>query len=127
MRILTGLRDRYEAHHHVHYSDEALHAAVSLSNRYIQDRFQPDKAIDVLDEAGARMRIRSRKLPDDVMKINEELRRVRKDKEQAIAAQDFERARRNPLLPSARRPRRSSLRKPSASWAKWARRKSPTW
>ncbi len=92
MRILDGLRDRYEAHHHVHYSDEALHAAVTLSNRYIQDRFQPDKAIDVLDEAGARMRIRTRKVPDDVMKIDEELRRVRKDKEQAIAVQDFERA-----------------------------------
>ncbi len=92
MRILTGLRDRYEAHHHVHYSDEALHAAVSLSNRYIQDRFQPDKAIDVLDEAGARMRIRNRKMPDDVMKIDEELRKVRKNKEQAIAAQDFEHA-----------------------------------
>ena len=92
MRILTGLRDRYEAHHHVHYSDEALHAAVTLSNRYIQDRFQPDKAIDVLDEAGARMRIRNRKMPDDVVKIDEELRKVRKNKEQAIAAQDFERA-----------------------------------
>ena len=59
IRILDGLRDRYEAHHHVRFSDEALHAAVKLSNRYIQDRFLPDKAIDVLDEAGARMRIRN--------------------------------------------------------------------
>ncbi len=92
MRILDGLRDRYEAHHHVHFTDEALHSAVTLSNRYIQDRFLPDKAIDVLDEAGARMRIRSRTLPDDVCKLDDELRQVRKDKEQAIAVQDFERA-----------------------------------
>ncbi len=60
MRILTGLRERYEAHHHVKYSDDALHAAVTMSNRYISDRFLPDKAIDVLDEAGARLRIRTR-------------------------------------------------------------------
>ncbi len=57
VRIMEGLRDRYEAHHQVHFTDEALQAAVSLSDRYIQDRFLPDKAIDVLDEAGARMRI----------------------------------------------------------------------
>ncbi len=92
MRILDGLRERYEAHHRVRYSDEALHSAVTLSSRYIQDRFLPDKAIDVLDEAGARMRIRSRTLPDDVRKLDDELRRIRKDKEQAIVVQDFERA-----------------------------------
>ncbi len=92
MRILDGLRDRYEAHHHVRYSDDALHAAVTLSTRYIQDRCLPDKAIDVIDEAGARMRIRSRALPDDVRKLDDELRQVRKDKEQAIALQNFERA-----------------------------------
>ena len=62
MRILLGLRDRYEAHHHIHFTDEALHAAITLSNRYIQDRCLPDKAIDVIDEAGARMRIRSRQV-----------------------------------------------------------------
>lgn len=92
MRILDGLRDRYEAHHHVRFSDEALHAAVSLSNRYIQDRFLPDKAIDVLDEAGARMRIRNRVLPEEIRDIDEELRRVRTEKEEAISGQDFERA-----------------------------------
>ena len=92
MRILDGLRDRYEAHHHVRFSDEALHAAVSLSNRYIQDRFLPDKAIDVLDEAGARMRIRNRVLPDEIRDIDDELRRVRTEKEEAISGQDFERA-----------------------------------
>ena len=92
LRILDGLRDRYEAHHHVRYSDEALQAAVSMSSRYIQDRFLPDKAIDVLDEAGARMRIRNRALPDEIRKFDDELRRVRLDKEEAASAQEFERA-----------------------------------
>ena len=92
LRILDGLRDRYEAHHHVRYSDEALQAAVSMSPRYIQDRFLPDKAIDVLDEAGARMRIRNRTLPDEIRKFDDELRRVRLDKEEAASAQEFERA-----------------------------------
>lgn len=92
LRILDGLRDRYEAHHHVRYSDEALRAAVSMSSRYIQDRFLPDKAIDVLDEAGARMRIRNRTLPDEIRKFDDELRRVRLDKEEAASAQEFERA-----------------------------------
>ena len=92
LRILDGLRDRYEAHHHVRYSDEALQAAVSMSSPYIQDRFLPDKAIDVLDEAGARMRIRNRTLPDEIRKFDDELRRVRLDKEEAASAQEFERA-----------------------------------
>ena len=92
LRILDGLRDRYEAHHHVRYSDEALQAAVSMSSRYIQDRFLPDKAIDVLDEAGARMRIRNRTLPDEIRKFDDELRRVCLDKEEAASAQEFERA-----------------------------------
>ena len=92
LRILDGLRDRYEAHHHVRYSDEALQAAVSMSSRYIQDRFLPDKAIDVLDEAGARLRIRNRTLPDEIRKFDDELRRVRLDKEEAASAQEFERA-----------------------------------
>ena len=92
LRILDGLRDRYEAHHHVRYSDEALQAAVSMSSRYFQDRFLPDKAIDVLDEAGARMRIRNRTLPDEIRKFDDELRRVRLDKEEAASAQEFERA-----------------------------------
>ena len=92
VRILEGLRDRYEAHHHVHFTDEALHAAVNLSDRYIQDRFLPDKAIDVLDEAGARMRIRNMVLPEEVQKIADELRGVRNQKDDAIAKQDFKRA-----------------------------------
>lgn len=92
VRILEGLRDRYEAHHHVHFTDDALRAAVSLSDRYIQDRFLPDKAIDVLDEAGARMRIRNMVLPEEVQKIADELRTVRSQKDDAIAKQDFKRA-----------------------------------
>ena len=85
IRILGGLRDRYEAHHQVHFTDEALQAAVEMSDRYIQDRFLPDKAIDVIDEAGARMRIRNMTLP-------KELREVRSKKDKAIGAQDFETA-----------------------------------
>ena len=92
VRILEGLRDRYEAHHHVHFTDDALRATVSLSDRYIQDRFLPDKAIDVLDEAGARMRIRNMVLPEEVQKIADELRNVRTQKDDAIAKQDFKRA-----------------------------------
>ena len=92
VRILEGLRDRYEAHHHVYFTDDALRAAVSLSDRYIQDRFLPDKAIDVLDEAGARMRIRNMVLPEEVQKIADELRNVRTQKDDAIAKQDFKRA-----------------------------------
>ncbi len=92
VRIMEGLRDRYEAHHHVRFTDDALHAAVQLSNRYIQDRFLPDKAVDVLDEAGARMRIRNMTLPSSIREIEDELRRVRGEKEQAIADQNFEAA-----------------------------------
>ena len=92
VRILEGLRDKYEAHHQVHYSDEALQSAVSLSNRYIQDRYLPDKAIDVIDEAGARMRIRNMTLPKELRDLDDSLRHLRAEKDAAIAAQDFERA-----------------------------------
>ncbi|MBR0404239.1 MAG: ATP-dependent Clp protease ATP-binding subunit, partial [Eggerthellaceae bacterium] len=92
MRIMEGLRDRYEEHHHVHFTDEALQAAVQLSSRYIQDRFLPDKAVDVLDEAGARMRIRNMTLPPAIREIDDDLRRCKSQKEEAIASQDFERA-----------------------------------
>lgn len=92
VRIMEGLRDKYEEHHHVHFSDDALQAAVSLSDRYIQDRFLPDKAIDVLDEAGARMRIRNMVLPDELQELDDKLRQLRGEKDAAIADQDFERA-----------------------------------
>ena len=92
LRIMEGLRERYATHHHVEFTDEALQAAVQLSDRYIQDRFLPDKAIDVLDEAGARMRIRNMTLPPELSGIDEKLRDVRMKKEASIAAQDFEEA-----------------------------------
>ncbi|WP_165062998.1 MULTISPECIES: ATP-dependent Clp protease ATP-binding subunit [unclassified Adlercreutzia] len=92
VRILEGLRDRYEAHHQVHFTEEALQASVSLANRYIQDRYLPDKAIDVLDEAGARMRIRNMTLPPELRELDDQIRRVRQDKDKAIGEQNFERA-----------------------------------
>lgn len=92
IRIMEGLRERYATHHHVEFTDEALAAAVQLSDRYIQDRFLPDKAIDVLDEAGARMRIRNMTLPPELSGIDDKLHNVRMKKEAAIAAQDFEEA-----------------------------------
>ena len=92
VRIMEGLRDKYEEHHHVHFSDEALQAAVSLSDRYIQDRFLPVLAIDVIDEAGARMRIRNMVLPDEIQELDDKLRALRAEKDAAIADQDFERA-----------------------------------
>lgn len=92
IEILGGLRDRYEAHHRVHFTDEAIEAAVVLSDRYIQDRFLPDKAIDLIDEAGARMRIRNMTVPAEVRETEEALRAVRAEKEEAVVAQDFERA-----------------------------------
>ena len=91
-RILEGLRDRYEAHHHVHFTDEALQAAVQLSDRYIQDRFLPDKAVDVIDEAGARMRIRNMTVPPELRKLDDDLRHIKNEKDAAIADQDFEKA-----------------------------------
>lgn len=90
--ILGGLRDRYEAHHRVHFTDGALEAAAVLSDRYIQDRFLPDKAIDLIDEAGARMRIRNMTIPAEVREAEDFLRKVRADKEAAVVAQDFEAA-----------------------------------
>ena len=92
IRILGGLRDRYEAHHQVHFTDEALQAAVEMSDRYIQDRFLPDKSIDVIDEAGARMRIRNMTLPKELRDLDDKLREVRSKKDKAIGAQDFETA-----------------------------------
>src|SRR5438874_797342 len=90
--ILKGLRDRYEAHHRVSYTDEALVAAANLSDRYISDRFLPDKAIDLIDEAGSRMRIRRMTAPPVVREMDERIAEVRMKKESAIDAQDFERA-----------------------------------
>ncbi|NKY35988.1 ATP-dependent Clp protease ATP-binding subunit [Nocardia speluncae] len=90
--ILKGLRDRYEAHHRVSITDSALVAAATLADRYINDRFLPDKAIDLIDEAGARMRIRRMTAPPDLREFDDKIADARREKESAIDAQDFEKA-----------------------------------
>jgi ATP-dependent Clp protease ATP-binding subunit ClpC len=92
IEILKGLRDRYEAHHRVSITDGALVASAQLADRYISDRFLPDKAIDLIDEAGSRMRIRRMTAPPDLRDFDEKIAQVRKDKESAIDSQDFEKA-----------------------------------
>jgi ATP-dependent Clp protease ATP-binding subunit ClpC len=92
VQILRGLRDRYEAHHRVRITDEALQAAATLSDRYIQDRQLPDKAIDLIDEAASRMRIKLMTAPPVHKELDEEIETVRKEKEAAIEAQEFEKA-----------------------------------
>ncbi|SEG28523.1 ATP-dependent Clp protease ATP-binding subunit ClpC [Thermomonospora echinospora] len=92
IEILKGLRDRYEAHHRVSITDGALVAAAQLADRYISDRFLPDKAIDLIDEAGSRMRIRRMTAPPDLREYDEKIAEVRREKESAIDAQDFEKA-----------------------------------
>ena len=92
VQILRGLRDRYEAHHRCKISDEALRASAVLADRYIQDRHLPDKAIDLIDEAGSRLRIRTMSAPPRYRELEEEIEKVRADKENAIEAQEFEKA-----------------------------------
>ena len=92
IQILRGLRDRYEAHHRIRITDEALVAAAEMSSRYIQDRYLPDKAIDLIDEAASRMRIRTMSAPPAQRELEDEIERVRKEKETAIEGQDFEAA-----------------------------------
>ena len=92
IEILKGLRDRYEAHHRVSITDSALAAAANLSHRYINDRFLPDKAVDLIDEAGARMRIKRLTAPQSLRDVDEKIADVRRQKEAAIDAQDFEKA-----------------------------------
>jgi ATP-dependent Clp protease ATP-binding subunit ClpC len=92
VEILKGLRDRYESHHRVSISDAALEAAVELSSRYITGRCLPDKAIDVIDEAGARVRLKAMTKPPDLKEIDEEVEKLNKEKEEAVANQDFEKA-----------------------------------
>ena len=92
LAILKGLRDRYEAHHKVKITDEALQAAVSLSDRYITDRFLPDKAIDLMDEAASRVRLHSFTAPPDVKEQEDRLKALQNEKKEAIAHQDFEKA-----------------------------------
>ncbi|SHH22356.1 ATP-dependent Clp protease ATP-binding subunit ClpC [Jatrophihabitans endophyticus] len=92
IEILKGLRDRYEAHHRISITDAALVSAAGLADRYISDRFLPDKAIDLIDEAGARMRIRRMTAPPDLREFDDRIADVRREKESSIDAQDFEKA-----------------------------------
>ncbi|WP_433175062.1 ATP-dependent Clp protease ATP-binding subunit [Actinoallomurus sp. CA-150999] len=92
IEILCGLRDRYEAHHQVRFTDEALVAAVDLSSRYLTDRFLPDKAIDLIDQAGARVRLRTKTPGRDVRRLEEELDQRRREKDQAVADEKYEKA-----------------------------------
>ena len=92
IEILKGIRDRYEAHHNVKITDEAIKAAVELSTRYINDRFLPDKAIDLVDEAASRVKMRTYTQPDTLKKLEEEISAINKEKDDAIKVQDFEKA-----------------------------------
>lgn len=92
IEILYGLRDRYEAHHKLKISDEALVAAAKLSDRYISDRYLPDKAIDLIDEAGSRVRLINSQLPPAAKELDKELRQILKEKDDAVRSQDFDRA-----------------------------------
>ncbi|SFG94452.1 ATP-dependent Clp protease ATP-binding subunit ClpC [Desulfotomaculum arcticum] len=92
VEILKGLRDKYEAHHRVRITDDALDAAVRLSDRYITDRFLPDKAIDLMDEAGSRVRLQAFTAPPDLKELEKRIEEVRKEKESAVNSQEFEKA-----------------------------------
>jgi ATP-dependent Clp protease ATP-binding subunit ClpC len=92
LEILKGLRDKYEAHHRVRFTDEALEACTDLSMRYINGRFLPDKAIDVMDEAGARVRLQSMVSPPNIKVLEEDIKKLEKEKDEAISLQEFERA-----------------------------------
>jgi ATP-dependent Clp protease ATP-binding subunit ClpC len=113
--ILKGLRSRYEQHHHATFSDDALRLAAELSSRYLSDRFLPDKAIDVIDEAGARARIRTMTRPSDLKEIEARIEEVRRSKEAAIAKQDFEAAAK---LRDEERQSRESLDQRIEDWRK---------
>ena len=92
VKILKGIRDKYEAHHSVEITDEAIESAVKMSVRYINDRFLPDKAIDLIDEAASRAKLRTYTAPEHLRKIEEEIEEVNKDKEEAVRMQKFEKA-----------------------------------
>ncbi|KAF1887697.1 hypothetical protein Lal_00023704 [Lupinus albus] len=92
IQILKGLRERYELHHKLRYTDDALVAAAQLSHQYISDRFLPDKAIDLIDEAGSRVRLQHAQLPEEARVLDKEVRQIVKEKEEAVRNQDFEKA-----------------------------------
>src|SRR5699024_758420 len=92
IKILKGLRDRYEAHHRVTITDEAIEAAANLSDRYISERFLPDKAIDLIDEAGSKVRLRSYTITPNLKELEQKVEEVRKEKDAAVQSQEFEKA-----------------------------------
>jgi len=92
IQILHNIKDKYEDHHNVHYSDEAIELAVKLSDRYITDRFLPDKAIDVMDEAGARVHLSNIRVPQEIVKLEEEIENIREEKNRVVKSQRFEEA-----------------------------------
>ena len=92
IEILKGLRERYEQHHRLKITDDALEAAAHLGDRYISDRFLPDKAIDLIDEAGSRVRLINSKLPPEAKQIDKELRQIQKQKEESVRDQNFDQA-----------------------------------
>ena len=92
LQILKGIRDKYEAHHNVKITDEALKAAVELSSRYINDRFLPDKAIDLMDEAASKIRMQTYEEPVTLKEKSEEIDKINKEKEESVRKQEFEQA-----------------------------------
>ncbi len=114
IEILKGLRDKYEAHHRVNFTDESLEAAAKLSDRYISGRFMPDKAIDLIDEAGSRARLNVLIIPDDIKKMEANVESLRKEKEAYIKSQDFEKA---ASLRDQERVARQELEKLNKEWS----------
>ncbi len=113
IQILEGIRDKYEAHHNVKISKEAIQTAVDLSIRYINDRFLPDKAIDLMDEAASKVRMKAYTQPENLKKLEEELISIEKEKEEAIHAQDFEKA---ATLRDKQQEKREKLEKEKQKW-----------
>ncbi len=121
--ILKGLRDKYEAHHRVKYSDEALEASAKLSDRYITGRFLPDKAVDILDETGSRARLSAMVAPPEIKGLEEEIEQYRKEKEAFIKSQDFERAAK---MRDQERETREKFERAKAEWSKERDNFTPT-
>ena len=113
IKILEGLRDKYEAHHNVKITDDAIKAAVDLSIRYVNDRYLPDKAIDLIDEAASKVKMQSYTKPDSIRKLEEEIEKVNKEKEEAIATQNFEKAAK---LRDKQRTKKEKLEEEQAKW-----------
>ena len=120
IKILQGIRDKYEAHHNVKITDEAIEAAVNLSQRYINDRYLPDKAIDLIDEASSKARLKTYTEPDSLREMQEEIDRLSKDKEEAVRSQKFEKA------ASLRDEERALREKFEAEEAKWKNKNTKT-